>query len=330
MMNLDSIDFKILYELFLNSRQSSSSISKKININLSVVKYRIKKLEKTGVIKNYCIVPNFQKIGYHLYLFYINLQFASPGKEIEIINYFQKRKNTWRIESSQGKYNIILTIVIKNTDELLHFYKDMLDKYSYYFKKISISQSYELSESQSLQNKNILSNDSNKTVKANDFKEYEKKSLNKKILYILNKDPRIPTVEIAQQLDISVPTVITYIKSLLKEGIIKKYSVIINDEKIGLKRFYIRFTFVDYKKIDHIIHYLSSNSYVEEIYKVIGDYHLEIILNTNTLEHFHAIIEDFRNRYSNDLKDYDYCIINKVYTIPSESLIFDDTHCEES
>jgi DNA-binding Lrp family transcriptional regulator len=325
MMNLDSIDFKILYELFLNSRQSSSSISKKININQSVVKYRITKLEKTGIIKNYCIVPDFQKIGYHLYIFYINLQYASPGKEIEIINYFKKRKNTWRIESSQGKYNIILTIVVKNAEELFHFYKDMLDTYSNYFKKISLSQSYELPESQSFQHKKKPSKDARKTVQTTDLKEYEKKSLHTKILSLLNKNARIPTIEIAQQLNLSVPTIISYIKSLLQEGIIKKYSVIIDTEKIGLKRFLIRFTFVDYKKIDHIIQYLSSNSYVEEIYKVIGDYHLEIVLNTNTLEHFHAIMEDIRNKYSNDLKDYDYCIINKVYAIPSESHIFDDT-----
>lgn len=330
MINLDSIDFKILYELFLNSRQSSSSISKKTNINQSVVKYRIIKLKKTGIIKNYSIIPNFQKIGYHLYLFYINLQFASPGKEIEIINYFQKRKNTWRIESSQGKYNIILTILIKNIEELYRFYKGMLDKYSYYFKKISISQSYEISGFQTLQNKNIISKDSNKALKSNDLKEYEKKSLNKKILYILNKNARSPVIEIAKQLDISVPTAISYIKNLLKEGVIKNYSIIIDDEKIGFKRFFIRFTFYNYKKIDHIIHYLSSNSYIEEIYKVIGDYHLEIILHTTTLEHFHAIMEDFRNKYSNDLKDYDYYIISKVYTIPSESLIFNDNHYEES
>jgi DNA-binding Lrp family transcriptional regulator len=328
MMNLDSIDYKILYELFLNSRQSSTAISNKINVNQSVVKYRITKLEKTGIIKHYCIVPDFQKIGYHLYLFYINLQYASPGKEIEIINYLQKRKNTWRIESSQGAYHIILTIVVQNTEELYLFYKDMLEKYSNYFKKISISQSYELQGSQPMQHKRISSKDSKMTVPLIDWKDFEKKSFHKKILSLLNKNARIPTIDIAQQLNISVPTVISYTKHLLQEEIIKKYSVTLDDEKIGLKRFHIRFIFADYKKIDHIIQYLISNSYIEEIYKVIGEYHLEIMLHTNTLEHFHAIMEDIRNKYANDLKDYDYCIINKIYMVPSESLIFDDENNE--
>jgi len=51
MINLDSKDFKILYELFLNSRQSFLKISKKTGINQSVVKYRIKKLEEAKIIQ---------------------------------------------------------------------------------------------------------------------------------------------------------------------------------------------------------------------------------------------------------------------------------------
>jgi DNA-binding Lrp family transcriptional regulator len=325
MINLDAIDYKILYELFLNSRQSSNAISKKTNINQSVVKYRITKLEKTGIIRHYCIVPDFQKIGYHLYLFYINLQYASPGKEMEIITYLQKRKNTWRIESSQGKYNIILTVVVEHTEELISFYKDLLENYSNYFKTISISQSYELPQPQPMQYQKRRINDQKRTTVPGDWKDKEKTASYKKILSLLNKNARIPTIDIAQQLNISVPTVISYTKQLLQDGIIKKYTVILNDEKIGLKRFLIRFTFADYREIDHIIQYLRSNSYIEEIYKIIGEYHLEITLHTNTLEHFHAFMEDIRNRYANDLKDYDYCIINKIYMVPSVSQLFDDS-----
>ena len=322
MMNLDSKDFKILYELFLNSRQALSRIGKNVRLPKSVVAYRIKKLEKMGIIQNYCIIPDIQKIGYHLYRLYISLQFTPPGKEKEIINYFQQKKNTWRIESCQGKYDIILTILIKNPEELFFFYKEIMDKYSIYFKKISISQSYETFGFRFTQIIKEKSKNSKKTLQLNDSKANGLDSLNKKILYLLNKNARIPTIEIAQNLNISTPTVISHIKSLVDNEIIKNYSIIIDSEKIGFKRFILCFTFVYYKKIDLIIHHFSLNSYVEEIHKVIGDYHLEIVLHTNTLEHFHAIMEDFRTKYSNDIKDYDYFIINKIHTNPSQSAIF--------
>jgi DNA-binding Lrp family transcriptional regulator len=115
---------------------------------------------------------------------------------------------------------------------------------------------------------------------------------------------------------------VSHIKKLTTCGVIENFSIIINSEKVGFKRFLLRLSFVHYKKIDLIIQYFSRISYVEEINKVIGEYHLEITLHTNTLEHFHAILEDFRTKYSNEIKDYDYFIISKVHTNSCESTIF--------
>ena len=41
MQDLDSKDHKILYHLFLNSRESLSAIGKKVGLPKTVVKYRI-------------------------------------------------------------------------------------------------------------------------------------------------------------------------------------------------------------------------------------------------------------------------------------------------
>ena len=49
---LDAKDHKLLYELYLNSRQSLSKLCKKIGIsNKSLLKYRIDRLEKEGIMK---------------------------------------------------------------------------------------------------------------------------------------------------------------------------------------------------------------------------------------------------------------------------------------
>ena len=53
MENISEIDRKIIYELILDSRQSYKSIGKKIHQSKNVVNYRIKRLEKQGIIKNY-------------------------------------------------------------------------------------------------------------------------------------------------------------------------------------------------------------------------------------------------------------------------------------
>jgi len=322
MVNLDPKDFSILYELFVNSRQSSTKISKKTNINKSVVKYRIKKLEKNGIIDTYCIIPDIQKIGYQLYRFYITLQFSSPGKEKEIISFLLDKKNSWRMESSQGKFDIILTFLIKHHEELIDIYEEIMKKYSQYIKQISISQSIEIFGFKPQQIIVKKSNKKKHTNQLNKTNEDVLNPVNKKLLYLLNKNAKIPTLEIAKKLQVSIPTVISHMKNLEEMGAIKQYSLIINNEKIGFKRFILCFTFSDYKKIDSIIHYFSLNSHVEEIHKTIGNYHLEILLHTNTLEHFHAIMHDFRKKYADEIKDCDYFIINKLHMTPNQSDFF--------
>ena len=57
-MTLDSIDAKILEVLQENARVSISELSKRINLSLSAVSERLKKLEQSGIIDQYTTVLN--------------------------------------------------------------------------------------------------------------------------------------------------------------------------------------------------------------------------------------------------------------------------------
>ena len=50
---MDAIDIKILNCLKTNSRQNASAISEQINLSVSAVIERIRKMESNGIIKQY-------------------------------------------------------------------------------------------------------------------------------------------------------------------------------------------------------------------------------------------------------------------------------------
>lgn len=52
---MDNIDYKILGCLKKNARLTASSISEEINLSVSAVIERIRKMESSGVIKGYTI-----------------------------------------------------------------------------------------------------------------------------------------------------------------------------------------------------------------------------------------------------------------------------------
>jgi DNA-binding Lrp family transcriptional regulator len=62
-MNLDEKDKKILHVLKEHSNWGTNQISKKTKIPITTVHNRIKKLKETGVIKNFTINIDYEKLG---------------------------------------------------------------------------------------------------------------------------------------------------------------------------------------------------------------------------------------------------------------------------
>ena len=92
---MDSIDYEILSCLKENSRENATNIGAKINLSTSAVIERIKKLESSGLIKQYTAIINQSILGRDLSAF-ITVRLEHP-KHYEN---FVKRSKT--ILSSQS------------------------------------------------------------------------------------------------------------------------------------------------------------------------------------------------------------------------------------
>ena len=74
----------------LNARATNSQIGKRLRINKNVVNYRIKNLEKRGIIKGYNTVINVLGLGYLGHRLYLKLQYADKKAEKRIMDYIRK------------------------------------------------------------------------------------------------------------------------------------------------------------------------------------------------------------------------------------------------
>jgi len=122
MEKIDLKDRKILYLLDLNARQTLTQIGRKVGLSKGGVKYRIENLSKKGIIKNYYTVIDSSKLGYSCFRFYVSFKNTTPAIERDIINYFVKNKFTWWVCSLMGRYNLSVTIWIKNISDFNKFW----------------------------------------------------------------------------------------------------------------------------------------------------------------------------------------------------------------
>jgi len=218
MIKLDLKDRKILYELDRNSRQTFHQIAKKVGLSKDSVIYRINKLQREGIIKQFHTIIDTGKLGFISFRLYIKLQNTTPEKEKEIIEFLKKQKNVTWLVSIDGEYDLGLWILTKSIKEMNKLWKSILEKYNDFiekrwltiFTKVSYFPRAYLLEKEHNTEEHIFITESEET-------KLDKLGL--EILDLLAHNSRIPILEISEKLKITPKTAAARIKQLERKQI---------------------------------------------------------------------------------------------------------------
>ena len=318
---LDVKDRKILYELDYNSRQSNSKIGKKVGLHKNVVNYRIKRMEKNGIISNYYTMVDTFKIGYNSLRFYISFQNVTPEKREEIIKFFVNNKYTWWVGSFEGEYDLAVLIWIKDLHDFYGFWEKTLRKYHSYFQKQKFSLYCQLRvfRHSFLMKDDYKKSDRDKYEITGGGKEVKTDELDFKILELLAVNSRIPTIQIGKKTDSSIDTVINRMKRLENLDVIQGYRVNINYEELGYHLFKVNVTLNDYSQRGKIINYIRNNPNLIMIDKAIGYYDLELDFLLKNLNHLRIIMDNLTRVFPKEIKNFAFAhdpIYHKMVYMP--------------
>lgn len=121
-MTLDAIDKKLLVLLQTDSKQTNKELSLKLNLSVTAVYERIKKLEREGIIKSYAALVDKSKIkkGFvvfcHLKLIQHTKEFLTKF-ESEVI----KLNEVLECHHVSGDYDYILKVLVKDMEAYREF-----------------------------------------------------------------------------------------------------------------------------------------------------------------------------------------------------------------
>jgi Lrp/AsnC family transcriptional regulator for asnA, asnC and gidA len=116
MAKIDDIDLKILTELQKDASISVPRLSKKINVNSSVVYSRIKRLSKRQLIKRFTIDVNEVALGYTVSAM-IGLNIDSKVRE-QILEEMLRMDSIRDIYEVTGRFDLLIKVKAKSLEEL--------------------------------------------------------------------------------------------------------------------------------------------------------------------------------------------------------------------
>lgn len=124
---LDDIDRKIISYLKVNSKTKLTTLSKRLNIPVSTIHTRIKKLEKEGIIKKYTIEIDYKKIGYEIQAFILIKYDANSIKtQRDLLKELLRLPNVDKGYIITGEWDILLMCRFQTIDDLSRFILDRL------------------------------------------------------------------------------------------------------------------------------------------------------------------------------------------------------------
>lgn len=121
-MKLDAIDAQLLTYLQQDSKQTNKELSNKLNLSVTAVYERIKKLEKEGVIKKYVALVQKEKVD-KAFVAFCHIKLIQHTQEYVVR--FEKEvatlKEVLECYHISGDYDYLLKVLVKDMQAFREF-----------------------------------------------------------------------------------------------------------------------------------------------------------------------------------------------------------------
>lgn len=318
---LSKKDIAILIELEKNSRISINKIAKKLRLSKDGVNYRIKKLIKNKIITRFFADIDVSKLGLILNKIAFQFQNTDKEKQDEIFNFLKHHPKIGWVVLCSGRWDALIVAYVKDLQEYHKLIKSLNESFGEYIhiKEFIAHPKYYVCSRKWF-------NPKEKPSISSIGGPINKENLDNKDLTIikeLTKNSRTSIISLAKTLNLSGSAVIKRIKNLETKKIILNYRVGLNLEKIGLEfcKSFIYLKNLTSQKEEAIIRYCLHHPRVTAVTYAIGAWDLELEMEVKNFDEFYKVMNQIRDKFKGNIKNYEAVVINKEYGIDYSTII---------
>ncbi|MBN2421966.1 AsnC family transcriptional regulator [Candidatus Woesearchaeota archaeon] len=315
-IKLDKKDIRILAELDFNARATLSHLAKVVGLKKNSVAYRLKRLEKSGLIEGYYTIIDLARIGNYYLRVWIKYHNISNEEEKELIDYLIKSGKYGFIVSIGGKYDLCFSFNIKNLYEVEERMDILMKKFGHLFKELNhsfVSKIYFFENSfiyaDNTKRKNII-----KYIGRDPLKKAVD-DIDLKIINILSGNGRISFADIAKKIKIHPKNVKYRLKRLQDNNIILGFRMKLNyfDFNYHYYKLFLHCKNLDKKKIKEMITYGNYHNNIIYFIKTLMDPQVEYEIITKSTKEIYEILKEIKFKFKDVIKDLTYEETYKEY-----------------
>ncbi len=127
---LDETDQKILSILSINSRINIIKMMDKLELTRDIASYRIKKMQREGIIQGFRTSFNLEKLDYSYYKVLFTFKNLSEEREKELISLCKYNKNIVQYIKLIGNWDAEIEFEVENDTQLHDLLLDIRNKFS--------------------------------------------------------------------------------------------------------------------------------------------------------------------------------------------------------
>jgi Lrp/AsnC family leucine-responsive transcriptional regulator len=128
-VSLDKKDLEILKLLQENARITINEISGKIHLSTTPVHERIKRMEESGVIKQYVTLVNHEKVKKGLMVIcYVSLKQHSKNAGVKFIKTIHELNEVVECFSISGEFDFMLKVICEDMNSYYDFHVNKLSE----------------------------------------------------------------------------------------------------------------------------------------------------------------------------------------------------------
>lgn len=312
---LDLKDRRILYLLNENARFTTNKIGSILSCSREVVEYRIKKLQKEGIISNFITLINGSRLGFDTYLMLIQLQNFSSESEKQIIEKIKAHPFSKWIAKTTGSWDLQVALAAKDKRHLAQVVDDIALICGNHLRHYDLTINIEFMKVEDLAfliPEGINYNPKTTMSAGNDFRPDEKDYA---IFKHVTNNGKFQLIELAKQIGMSVDATKARLKNLEKHGFILKYQGVIDISKLNRIVYYLflKFSTFSKKEESRLKEFFTQMKQAAFVERIVGNWDVRIEIIAEDAQEYEQTLTKIREFFSTELKYYHSSLMLKEH-----------------